>query len=218
MRARAGTGADTLRAGTEADALRADTEADALRALVQADAVLMAQLRAVRALGLARWCIGAGAIRDRVWGLRAPGRAAGRGDNAAVDVDVDVAYFDEAPWVDTRDAALAARLRQAAPGVAWDVVHQGHVHRWMSARLGRPVAAFTSLEDGLASWPETATAVGVALRDDDTIDVIAPLGLADLLGGVLRRNPRCPDPHAWSDRLVSKRWLERRPGLRVAPD
>jgi hypothetical protein len=184
--------------------------ADALRAIVRGDDATMARLRTVRALGLARWCIGAGAIRSLVWDLR------GAKDETGTGSDVDVAYFDDAPWDGARDAALAARLREAAPGVAWDVVHQGHVHRWSSARLGVPVAPFASLEEGLASWPETATAVGVALRDDDTIEAIAPLGLEDLFDGVLRRNPRCPDPGAWARRLASKRWLERWPGLRVA--
>lgn len=188
----------------------AAAHAEVLRSLLRADDALMAQLRAVRALGLASWCIGAGAVRNRVWDARF-----GQGTPAT---DVDVAYFDARPWSPDRDDRLAARLAQALPGVPWEVVHQGHVHRWSSGRLGRPVAPFASLEEGLSSWPETATAVGVALRGDDTLDIVAPLGLADLMDGVLRRNPRCPDANAFDERVATRRWLDRWPGLRVASE
>jgi hypothetical protein len=43
--------------------------------------------------------------------------------------------------------------------------------------------------DGVATWPETATAVAVRLCVDDSLEVLAPCGVADLLGGVCRRNP-----------------------------
>ena len=188
-----------------------------LLALVGADAALMAQLRAARALGLATWCIGAGAIRRRVWDARfGSGSAAHAAASAAADADVDVVYHDDEPWSPERDAALAARLAQSLPGIAWEVVHQGHVHAWSSARTGRELAPFESLEAAIASWPETATAVGVTLREDDVLEVVAPLGLADLMGGILRRNPRCPDTRAFEERLAAKRWLDRWPGLRVA--
>jgi hypothetical protein len=45
--------------------------------------------------------------------------------------------------------------------------------------------------------------------------VLAPFGLADLFDGLVRPNPRCPDPLAWRERLARKRWLARWPQLRV---
>lgn len=177
--------------------------AQALRNLVREDAGLIAQLRAVRELGLADACIGAGAVRRLVWDARF-----GQGLAAGTSPDVDVVYLDDQPWTPTRDAALARRLSSLLPGVPWEVVHQAHV----------PGPRCGSLAEALSRWPETATAVGVRLGADDGIEVLAPLGLDDLFDGVVRCNPRCPDVEAFATRLAAKRWTTRWPGLRVVSD
>jgi hypothetical protein len=65
------------------------------------------------------------------------------------------------------------------------------VHLWYHDRFGGdPVEPHTSIVDAVGTWPETATAVAVRLRAGDAIEVCAPYGLDDLLGGVWRRNPR----------------------------
>jgi uncharacterized protein len=55
---------------------------------------------------------------------------------------------------------------------------------------GGSVEPLTSIHDAVGTWPETATAVAVRLGTDDVIEICAPLGIADLLNGVWRRNPR----------------------------
>jgi len=195
----------------ERDARRETALADRLRALIRADAVLMAQLRAARALGLAQWCIGAGALRDRVWNDRfGPAPATG-------DADVDLAWYDDEPASPARDAALAARLATALPGTAWDVTHQGHVHEWLAAPGGGRWPKLGSLDAGLATWPETATAVGACLKADDHLALIAPFGLADLFDGVIRHNPARADARTFLDRVAAKRWQARWPGLLLLP-
>lgn len=92
------------------------------------------------------------------------------------------------------------------------------MNNWVARRTGRPGAAFASTAEGLASWPETATAVGVRLAPDDRVLVVAPLGLADLFAGVLRPNPRCPDPEAFARRVATRDWRVRWPALRVVGD
>jgi hypothetical protein len=42
----------------------------------------------------------------------------------------------------------------------------------------------------VSTWPETATSIAVRLLANDELHVVAPCGLADLFGMVLRRNPR----------------------------
>ncbi|WP_245636417.1 nucleotidyltransferase family protein, partial [Achromobacter kerstersii] len=121
--------------------------------LVESSEQLMAALRAVRCLGLPSWCIGAGAIRSLVWdslhGFQEPSN---------LD-DVDVAYFDaEAPLA--LDAELQERLHWLLPSLTWEVTNQARVHEWFAEALGRAVSPLTSLEDGLATWPEFATCVG----------------------------------------------------------
>ena len=61
-----------------------------LISLVRANEPFMCWLRSVRTLGLASWCIGAGAVRNLAWDA-----LTGR-DAPSVLADVDVAFFDAA--------------------------------------------------------------------------------------------------------------------------
>jgi hypothetical protein len=61
------------------------------------------------------------------------------------------------------------------------------VHTWYERRFGFPVPPVSSAAEGVATWPETATAVAVHLYPDDELEVTAPWGLRDLLTGVCRR-------------------------------
>jgi hypothetical protein len=75
------------------------------------------------------------------------------------------------------------------PSVHWDAKNQAAVHTWYERRFGFPVQPVSSDADGVATWPETATAVAVHLHRDDELELTAPWGLRDLLTGVCRRNP-----------------------------
>jgi hypothetical protein len=70
-----------------------------------------------------------------------------------------------------------------------------------------PCAPLSSIEDAIGIWPETATAVAVRLGAGEAIEICAPLGVADLIGGVWRRNPRPGEPgrvaRAW--RVTARR-------------
>jgi uncharacterized protein len=84
----------------------------------------------------------------------------------------------------------------------------------MHARNGH--APYLSSTDAMAHWVETATAVGVRLGRDGSLEIDAPHGLADLDGLILRPGPayrqRLEVFHA---REAQKRWLDRWPMLRM---
>jgi uncharacterized protein len=67
----------------------------------------------------------------------------------------------------------------------------------------------------VASWPETATAVAVRLLPDDHLHVIAPCGLDDLFGLVLRRNPTRVSLDEFRRRYREKAIQETWPRVRV---
>ncbi len=171
----------------------------------------MEALRAARDLGLPAWCIGAGAVRNLVWdalhGHRRPSPLA----------DIDLAWFDASDLRRARDAALQARLPRL-PIAPWEVTNQAGVHLWFEAHFGHPVAPLASLEEAVASWPEFATSVGIRLDDGDRLSVIAPHGLDDLFGMVVRRNPRRVDVATYRRRIAGKRYAERWPRVRVVPE
>lgn len=186
------------------------SETGRLTALVSATPWFMAALRAGRGLGLARWCIGAGALRNLVWDAL-------HGQPPSALADVDFAFFCAADLGVERDAALQRRLAQACPDLPWEVTNQAGVHLWFEQHFGHAVAPLHSLEEAVASWPEPATAVGVWLDDEDHLHVIAPLGLQDLLGLRVRRNPARVSIATYRERCASKRYAERWPLVRVEP-
>ncbi len=182
-----------------------------LTALVRAAPWFMAALRAGRELGLAQWCIGAGALRNLVWDAL-HGHA-----QPSLLADVDLAYFCERDASPARDTALQQRLTELAPDLPWEVTNQAGVHLWFEAHFGHAVEPLPSLEAAVASWPEPATAVGVWLDDHDALHVLAPHGLADLLGMRIRRNPARVSVETYRQRCASKRYAERWPRVVVDP-
>jgi hypothetical protein len=162
-------------------------------------------LAAARACAPTGWWVGGGVLRDLVWD-----RLHGDFDPARVH-DVDLAFYDPVDLSHAREVALEHALSARLPGVVWDVKNQAAVHTWYQRRFGVRVAPLGSVAEGVATWPETATAVAVRLDGDDRLEVLAPCGLADLLDGVCRRNPRRVTAEQYRRRLARKRVAERWP-------
>ncbi|MDG4822665.1 nucleotidyltransferase family protein [Asanoa sp. WMMD1127] len=187
------------------------TPSTELVAHVRASAWLMAVLAAVRSADLPDAWVGAGVLRDLVWGERY-----GTGFDPDGVRDVDVAFFDPADLSRDRDRAATARLAAQLPAVPWEATNQAAVHTWYPAHFaGDPIAPLRSTRDGIATWPETATSVAVRLEPDDTVAVCAPHGLTDLLGGVWRRNPTQVSLARSRERLARHAPATRWPGVRV---
>lgn len=172
---------------------------------------LMNALATVRRLALPEWCIGAGAIRNLVWDSL-------HGKSSASQLsDVDVAYFDATDISPQRDEELQSKLQALDPSVPWEVTNQAGVHQWFEEHFGHAVEPLRSLEEAVASWPEFATAVGISLAHDNSLQVIAPHGLEDLFAIVVRRNPTRVSIETYRQRVAQKRYLERWPKVRVVP-
>jgi hypothetical protein len=165
----------------------------------------------VRDLDLGSWCIGAGAIRNLVWDAL-------QGHASPTPLkDVEVAYFDPADLSDERDRRLQRCLEEALPGLPWEVTNQAAVHLWYEQYFGNPVQPLASLEEGLSTWPEYATCVGMWMRADDSLEVIAPHGLEDLFTLTVRRNPVRVSPATYRQRIVEKDYRAKWPRVTVVP-
>ncbi|MGR6319927.1 nucleotidyltransferase family protein [Micromonospora soli] len=167
----------------------------------------------VRDAGLPDAWVGAGVLRDLVWGQRF-----GDGFNPQDVRDVDVAFFDPDDLTGGNDVAATELLRRYEPAVPWEATNQAAVHTWYESVFGTgPVAALGSVTEAVATWPETATCVAVRLDAAETLHVCAPLGLDDLLHGVWRRNPRRVTVELSRARLARHEPSRRWPKVRVIP-
>lgn len=179
-----------------------------LIALVANSANLTRALHAGKNLALSSWCIGAGAVRNVVWDHL---------HGFAVDTpaqDIDLVFFDDANLSPELEQQLERKLARAEPGFNWDVVNQAGVHRWINPHAVQ-AAPFQSLQEGVASWPEVATCVGVTLNNAGKLEVIAPHGLDDLFEMVIRWNPGRVSSAVFAERVATKRFAERWPRVTV---
>lgn len=185
-------------------------EQDELREIVFASPWFVEVLRTVQASGLPDAWVGAGVLRDLVWDGRTDGFDPGRVR------DVDVPYFDPEDLRRERDDQADAELCGLAPSVPWEAKNQAAVHLWYSAKFeGTPYAPARSIEDAVARWPETATSVAVRLGGRDSLEIIAPCGLGDLVTGVWRRNAAQVSVGRSRARLARQRVGERWPWVQV---
>jgi hypothetical protein len=174
--------------------------------LVSRTPSLMQALRTVRAVNLKSWAIAAGAIRSMVWdelhGFVTPSPLP----------DLDVVFYDDGLERLVSEADIQQRLQASMPDYQWEVVNQATVHSWLREQ-GMQVNPFQSLEEGIASWPETATCVGVFLDDKDQIKVIAPHGLDDLFELKLRHNTTMVPISVFEERIARKKFQTKWPNL-----
>lgn len=174
-----------------------------IAAIVGRDPQALTQLRAARTLALPDWCIAAGFVRNRVWdhlhGISPPREPP----------DIDVLYYDATDPSKEREVAYEKRLGALLPGLDWQVRNQARMHVWKGVPQHRDTA------DAMIYWLETVTSVGVRLEADDSLTVIAPLGIDDLVNlrcrpttfGLTRR-------HEYDARIATKRWREMWPKVR----
>jgi len=171
---------------------------------LEAHTHLHALLSHVESLDLPDGWIGAGFVRNAVWDV-----LHGRTVDGSRLNDVDVVFLDPADASEERDAALESRLRALAPGPSWQVKNQARMHR----RNGD--APYGSTFDAIACWPETATAVA-ARTVRGRVEVIAPYGVEDLIGMIVRPTPAFADKmHIYRERITAKQWTACWPKLTI---
>ncbi|MGE0575928.1 MAG: nucleotidyltransferase family protein [Reyranella sp.] len=185
-------------------------QAARLNAVIQDSPLLSAVTARWAHVGLPDAWLTAGAIAQTVWndGFGLPPEHG--------IADVDIVYFDGEDLSAEAEATHAARVRRLFSDLAvWiDVKNEARVHLWYEAKFGRPLTPYVSTADAISTFPTTATAVGVQPRADG-LALVAPFGLADLLGLVVRPNKKQISSQVYEAKIG--RWLTLWPGLQVVP-
>ncbi len=172
--------------------------------IIGSDARRMEILKAVRTLELPDWTIGAGFVRNPIWD-----HLHGY-EKETPATDIDVAYYDSENQGEEIEKEYEARLNELIPA-EWSVTNQARM-----AGYNNHTEDYTSTEDALAHWPETATAIGVTLLPDGELKLIAPYGLEDLVDLKVRMSPKFGDQReAFLKRVEKKKWLEKWPKLEL---
>lgn len=174
---------------------------------VETDRWMMDVLRAAQRLELPDWWICAGFVRSKIWDVlhgfteRTP------------TADVDVIYFEPEMCDEQREKELEAALHLIFRDVPWSVKNQARMHRING------VQPFTSAADGMAKFPETATALGVKLDSRGNVALSAPCGTDDVLNMHIRPTPFFKENAdllpIYKRRLTQKNWTATWPDVQV---
>jgi uncharacterized protein len=195
------------------DAMRVNASAartERLFAIVQGSPLLSAFIARWEDIGLPDAWLVAGSIAQTVWND-------GFGFVPEHGIaDIDIVYFDGSDLAAESEAAHSARVRALFADLdIWiDVKNEARVHLWYEARFGQPLAPYVSTSDAISTFPTTATSIG-AQPTATGIELVAPYGLDDLLGLIVRPNKKQISRQVYEAKVA--RWLTLWPGLRVIP-
>lgn len=181
------------------------TERDILR-LIESDKWMMSIIQIAAAFDLPDWLIGAGFVRNKVWDY-----LHGYVKEKVDTNNIDLVYFDPHGNDEKADEALSKELKERT-GMEWEVVNEVYAHKWNN------LLPYTSSEDCISQWSETATAVGVTLKDG-TLKLVAPYGINNLVNMVIRPSPRSNGGmERIMERVEKKSWLLKWPKLKIEPE
>ncbi len=180
------------------------SEPEQVLAIVTADPWAMEMLRLARGLNLPDWIIGAGFLRSLIWD-----RLCGFSARTPLN-DIDIVFFDPADIRREREDAAEAQLTAWHPGQVWSVRNMARMH------LKNREAPYRSIEHAIGHWLETPTAVGIGMAADDSLYLLAPHGVSDLLAGRVRPTPNGQRKiDEYRARVAAKNWPARWPRIQV---
>lgn len=178
------------------------TEQDILR-LISQDPWVMDVLRLVRNLHLPDCWVGAGFVRNKIWD-----HLHGLIKTTPLD-DVDVVYYDIDYPEESFETEMEEKLRAVRSEIKWSVTNQARMHTLHGDRPYRDTS------EAMAKWPETCTAVAVRMKEDGSLELLAPWGVEDLVNMVVRPTPAFEQRmDEFRARQEKKQWQKKWPNIR----
>ncbi|WP_176444760.1 nucleotidyltransferase family protein [Paenibacillus herberti] len=175
--------------------------------LVEQDEWMMDILRTAQSLELPDWMVCAGFVRSKIWDVL-------HGYTVRTPLgDVDVVYFDPGNVDESVEKELENRLLRMRPGIPWSVKNEARMH------LKNNFPPYISTVDAISKFPESATALGLALNDRDQVVLAAPCGLEAVLNMELTPTPYFREVEERMDifdrRIRQKNWKNTWPKVKV---
>ncbi|NMH74671.1 nucleotidyltransferase family protein [Bacillus sp. RO2] len=176
--------------------------------LIESDEWMMDILRAAKSLNLPDWWVCAGFVRTKVWDAL-------HGYNSRTSLpDIDVIFFDKNDITEGKEKFLEQRLLELYPGAPWSVKNQARMH------VINNLPPYANSTEAMSNFPETATAIGIKLNQENELELAAPCGIQDLLN--LKVKPTAlfkkTAEHAsiYENRIKQKNWQALWPNITIS--
>ncbi len=166
--------------------------------LIEEDEWMMEIIRAAKELHLPDWWICAGFVRSKIWDT-----LHGFQERTAIP-DVDVIYFDRSNMSELEEKKLERKLKEQFPNIPWSVKNQARMH------TVNKLPPYLSSVDAISKFPETATALGVKIDDNEQLILTAPCGIEDVMNLQLKPTPHFAQSNdlkaIYEERIEKKNW------------
>lgn len=149
----------------------------------------------------------AGTVRNFIWNSLSHQPAFDK------DTDIDMIFYDpEMTWQDTQKIEEA--LCKQYPQYQWQVRNQVEMHQHNPF-----TSPYKDSRDAMSKYPETCTAVGIRLDENQQLEWFCPYGIGSITSFEIH-----PTPHflehpermlVYQKRLAKKDWLTKWPQLTI---
>ena len=176
-----------------------------IKSLILEDKWMMDILKVTQQLELPDWWIAAGFVRSKIWDT-----LHGYKERTPLE-DIDVIYFDANNKEESEEKKWEQKLHDVLPNIPWSVKNQARMHKLNN------LPPYKSSEEGIAHFPETATAIGVKVKGENEIQLVAPYGIEDLLQLIVNPVPQFVKNKGlfavYEHRILKKNWQSIWPDL-----
>jgi uncharacterized protein len=175
--------------------------------LIRNDEKMMEIIKIASTLNLPDWWICAGFVRSKIWDTL-------HGFTKRTETpDVDVIYFDNKHIDENAEKDLEKKLVSIMPTIPWSVKNQARMH------IINDLPPYTTSEDAISRFPETATALGVKLDKHNNLVLTAPWGIEDVIHLEVKPTPYFSETSGlaaiYEERLIKKNWKSIWPKIQV---
>ncbi|MEY8347173.1 nucleotidyltransferase family protein [Bacillus cereus] len=183
------------------------TERDIIK-LIQNDTWMMEILQTAKSLQLPDCWICAGFVRSKIWDVL-------HGYEVRTPTpDIDIIYFDPLHISETTEEELEHKLKSIDSTIPWSVKNQARMH------VVNNMPPYSSSIDAISKFPETATALGVTLDDQNHVVLTAPCGIEDVLSLQVKPTPHFLETkertNMYEKRLQKKNWQSKWPNITIS--
>jgi uncharacterized protein len=165
---------------------------------IKEDIWMMDILKSVKSLNLPDWWVCAGFVRSKIWDILH------NFSERTLIPDIDVIYFDRTDIDELEEKRLEELLKSLMPNTPWSVKNEARMH------LKSNMPPYTSSIDAISKFPETATALGVKLDENDNLILTAPHGIRDVVNLEVKATPfftmTKERAEIYENRITKKNW------------